>query len=63
MMWVLQRPEICGFGLSQEQRFLGEYTKMLAPGGIDDETLTYTIKNNLTKNIGTFSLVKIQTLT
>ncbi|KAH8599968.1 putative cytochrome P450 [Bisporella sp. PMI_857] len=33
-------------------RFLGEYTKMLAPGGIHDETLTYTIKNDLTKNIG-----------
>ena len=31
---------------------------MLAPGGIDDETLTHTIKNSLTPNLGKCSLMK-----
>lgn len=34
------------------ERFLGEYNKMLAPGGLEDLTLTHAIKNNLTPKLG-----------
>lgn len=33
------------------ERFLGEYNKMLAPGGLHDLTLTNAIKNELTPNL------------
>ncbi|KUI57329.1 Ent-kaurene oxidase [Cytospora mali] len=34
------------------ERFLGEYNKMLAPGGLEDLTLTHAIKNDLTPKLG-----------